>query len=84
MTQPSQPSVDVTAAKAVVAGIGATITALLGALTVVSVAVNDGQLDGGEIGGLITTAITLITTVYGVWKVPNQPVRNNTSFVSGR
>lgn len=70
--QPSEPAVPVTAAKTVVASIGATLAALTTALTVVSLAVNDGQLDGGEVGGLLTAAFILVTTVYGVWRVPNE------------
>ena len=69
----TQPVVEVTAAKTVVASVGATLTAFQVALTVVSLAFNDGQLDGGEIGGLVTSGITLVMTVYGVWKVRNQP-----------
>lgn len=67
----STPVVDVTAAKAWVAGVGSTLAALQGALTVVSLAANDGQFDGGEIGGLVTTAITLVLTVWRVWATPN-------------
>lgn len=76
MTSPvdtSQPVVKVTAAKSVVAGIGATLTAFTTSLTVASLAVNDGQLDGGEIGGLVTAGLVLVSTVYGVWKVRNHP-----------
>lgn len=77
MTSPiktPEPIVEVTAAKAWVAAVGATLVALQGAVTVVSLAANDGQFDGGEIGGLVTTAITLVLTVWRVWATPNKPV----------
>lgn len=77
MTAPvngSQPSVDVTAAKAWVAGVGATLAAIQGAFTVVSLAANDGQFDTGEIAGLASTAVTLVLTVWRVWATPNRPV----------
>lgn len=74
------PTVPVTtAAKAWVAGIGSTLTAIQTALAVAMLVASDGQLDGGEIGTLVTAGITMVATVYGVWKTTNQPVRSNLS-----
>lgn len=61
-----------TAAKARAAAIGATLTALATAWAVVSVALNDGKIQGGEVSLLVTTAVTLVGTIYAVWKTPNQ------------
>jgi hypothetical protein len=58
-------------AKAVVAGIGATLTALMTMWATVSVAAQDDAFDAGEIGTLTTAAITLALTVWAVWRVPN-------------
>jgi hypothetical protein len=58
-------------AKAVVAGIGATLTALMTMWATVSVAAQDDAFDVGEIGTLTTAAITLALTVWAVWRVPN-------------
>lgn len=61
-----------TSAKAITAAIGATLTALLTALATVTVAVGDDAIDAGEIISLTTAAATLATTVYAVWKIPNE------------
>lgn len=63
----------VTAAKARAAAIGATLTALAAAWAVASVALNDGKIQGGEVATLLTTAVTLVGTVYAVWRTPNTP-----------
>jgi hypothetical protein len=68
------PAVPVTAAKAYVAAIGATLTALTTALGVVSVAVGNDAVDASEMGAIVTAVVTLCATVWGVWRVPNQPV----------
>lgn len=59
--------------KALVAGFGATLTALTTALATVSLAVGDDVVDAQEYGALTTAAVVLVTTVYGVWRVPNPP-----------
>jgi len=59
-------------AKAVVAGIGATLTALMTMWATVSVAAQDDAFDVGEIGTLTTAAVTLVLTVWAVWRVPNE------------
>lgn len=67
------PIVRTTAAKAWVSAIGTTLSALTTALTAVAIAVGDDAIDANEIGGLVVSTITLVSTVYGVWKVKNQP-----------
>jgi len=59
-------------AKAVVAGIGGTLTALTVMWATLSVAAQDDVFDAGEIGTLVTAAVTLVTTVWAVWRVPNE------------
>lgn len=71
MTVPSVPVTEPT--KAVVAAVGGTLTALMSALAAVQVATADGALDLTEWGSLVVAAGTLVTTVYGVWKVTNKP-----------
>jgi len=63
-----------TKAKAWVAGIGSTLTAIVVAIGVLSGALQDNKIDGGEIATLISTAVTLVGTVYSVWRVPNKVV----------
>jgi hypothetical protein len=53
-------------AKAVVAAIGTVVTALSAALA-------DEVLNNNEIGGLVSTVVLAGITVYGVWKVRNEP-----------
>ena len=65
----------VSKAKMWVAAIGSTLTALLVFLTPLGGALEDGKLDGGEVAGLVVTFISLVGTVYGVWRVRNKPVQ---------
>lgn len=65
--------------KAIIAGVGTTLTALTTMWATVSVAASDDAFDAGEIGTLTTAFITLAMTVYTVWKVPNQPVESDES-----
>lgn len=58
-----------------VAAVGATLTALMTAWSVAAVALNDGKIQGGEVSTLVTAALALAGTVYGVWRVPNTPVK---------
>ncbi len=60
--------------KAVISGVGTTLTALATAWAAVQVATADGALDVGEYGPLATAVATCVATVYAVWRVPNQPV----------
>ena len=62
-----------TAAKAWVAGIGATLTALLVAIGPLQTALADDTLDLGEATNLAGVLVTLIGTVYGVWRTENKP-----------
>jgi len=58
-------------AKAVIAGIGTTLTALTVMWATVSVAAQDDAFDVGEIGTLTSAAVTLALTIWAVWRVPN-------------
>lgn len=62
-------------AKAVAAGIGSTLTAILVTLTVVQTVLDDGKLDAGEYSTLFGAAVTLIGTVYAVWRTENKVLR---------
>jgi len=62
-------------AKAVAAGVGSTLTALMVALTAVQLVLGDGKVDVGEYTTLFGTAVTLVGTVYAVWKVENKVLR---------
>jgi fatty acid/phospholipid biosynthesis enzyme len=59
-------------AKTVAAAIGSTLTALSVALTVVQLALGDGNIDAGEVGTLASAAVTLVGTVYAVWRTENK------------
>lgn len=63
-----------TNAKAWVAAFGATLTALTTALAAVSLALSDDTVDLAEVAGLVTAALTLGATIYGVWRTPNRVV----------
>ena len=58
-------------AKAVVAAIGSTITALMTALATVSLVLDDDAVDVTEIGTLTTAVVALGLTIWAVWRVPN-------------
>ena len=63
-----------TKAKMWAAAIGTTCTAIATALTAVQLVLGDGKIEVGEITTLATTALTLIGTVYAVWKTPNKSI----------
>lgn len=63
-----------TAVKAKVAAVGATLTAFLVALGPLQDALADGKLDLQEATTLGGVAVTLVGTVYAVWRAPNKPV----------
>lgn len=63
-----------TNAKAIAAGVGATLTALITALGPLQTALDDGHIDVGEGTTLAGVAVTLVVTVYAVWRTPNKPV----------
>lgn len=60
-------------AKAVVAAVGATLTAVTSAWATVTVAMSDDAIDVAEVGSLVTLALSLAGTVWGVWKTRNAP-----------
>jgi hypothetical protein len=64
-------------AKAIAAGIGSTLTAILVALAVVQTVVDDGRLDVGEYSTLFGAAVTLVGTVYAVWRTENKIIRED-------
>lgn len=68
----TQPKV--TSAKAVVAAIGATATAIATAAATAQVVLADGKLDFSEYGTIATAVALLVGTVYGVWKTQNKPL----------
>lgn len=67
--------VKTTAAKAYVAAVGVTLNALTTALAVVSVAVGDDAIDVSEVGAIVTALLTMVGTVWSVWRTPNEPVQ---------
>jgi hypothetical protein len=64
-----------TAVKAWVAALGATLTALTAAVATAQVVLADGKLDFSEYGTIAVAAATLIGTIYGVWRAPNKVKR---------
>jgi hypothetical protein len=68
------PGVPVKGTKAVVAALGATLTALLAFLSAVAVYAEDDRIDLGEVAPIVGLVLSLCGTVYGVWKVTNEPV----------
>lgn len=59
-------------AKAVAAGVGSTLTALMVALTTVQLVLGDGKVDVGEYSTLFGAAVSLAGTVYAVWRTENK------------
>lgn len=70
-------------AKAVVAAIGGTLTALTTAVATATVVLDDDAVDLAEVTTITTAVVTLISTVYGVWKTVNRPVSAGQSDVNG-
>jgi hypothetical protein len=68
------PGVPVKGTKAVVAAIGGTCTALLAWTSAVAVYAEDDRIDLGEVAPIVGLTISLVGTVYGVWKITNKPV----------
>lgn len=62
---------DFTPHKAVISGIGTTLTAAATAWAAVEVATVDGALSVAEYGPLATAVATAAATIYAVWRVPN-------------
>lgn len=63
---------EMTSAKTVVAAIGATLTGLTTALATVQLVLSDDAVDLAEYGTLVTAGVTLLATIYGVWRTPNK------------
>jgi hypothetical protein len=74
-------TVKTTAAKAWVAAVGGTLTALTTAVATATVVLDDDAVDFTEVGTIATGVATLIGTVYGVWKTVNRPVSAGQSDV---
>ncbi len=74
------PSVPVKGTKALVAALGATLTALMAWLSAVAVYAEDDRIDLGEVAPILGLTLSLIGTVYGVWKVTNKPVTDPNSL----
>lgn len=73
-----------TKAKMYVAAVGTTLTAVTTALAVVSVAIGDDAVSIEEISGITTALLTMGLTVWGVWRVPNQPIPEPTQSSARR
>ncbi len=71
-------------AKAVVAAIGTTLTALTTAAATASVVLDDDKIDLTEVSAITTAVVALVGTVYGVWKTVNRPVSAAQSGVNTR
>lgn len=69
MTQPTM-----TKAKAWVAALGTSLTAAATALATVQLVLSDDAVDLTEYSTLLTAAVTLAATVYGVWRTPNKVI----------
>lgn len=63
-----------TTAKTKAAAVGATLTAILVALGPLQSALADDRLDLGEATTLGGVLVTLVGTVYAVWRTQNKPV----------
>jgi hypothetical protein len=73
MTIPTLPVTKPT--KAIVAGIGSTITALATMWATLSLVAEDNGIDFGEVGIAATAVLTCVATIRAVWRVPNEVKR---------
>lgn len=74
-----------TKAKMWVAAVGNTLTAVQVAIAVLAGVLSDDTVGVDEVSPLITAAVTLGVTVWGVWRITNEPVPDvNTPTVRGR
>lgn len=60
-----------TNAKAWVAAVGATLTAVTTAWASVTTTFSDNVIDVAEVGSTASAVTALVATVYGVWRVEN-------------
>ncbi len=63
-----------TAAKTIAAAIGATATAITTAVATAQLVLADGKLDLTEYGTVTVALLTLVTSIYAVWRTPNHVV----------
>jgi hypothetical protein len=75
MTIPTLPVTKPT--KAIVAGIGSTITAITTMWATLSLVAEDNGIDAGEIGIGATAVLTCIATIRAVWQVRNEVKREH-------
>jgi len=59
--------------KAIVAGIGSTITALATMWATVSIATESNGIDIGEVGVITTAVLACVGTIRAVWLATNEP-----------
>lgn len=59
-------------AKAWVAAVGATLTAVTASWASVTTTFSDNVVDAAEVGTILTAALSLVGTVIAVWRVPNE------------
>ena len=67
-------SLELKPTKAIVAGVGATLTALSTLWATVSVAYESNGIDVGEVGVITTAVLVCAGTIRAVWLVTNKPV----------
>lgn len=63
-----------TPTKAIVAGVGTTLTALATMWATISVVDESNGIDIGEAGTIFTAVLVCIATIRAVWQVTNKPV----------
>lgn len=59
--------------KAIVAGIGSTLTAIMTMWATISVAYEDNGIDIGEWGTILSAVLACAGTIRAVWLVTNKP-----------
>lgn len=75
MSTPTYIPIKTTAAKAYVAAVGSTLTALTTAVATASLVLDDDAVDLTEVSTIATAVVTLVATVYGVWWTTNKPTQ---------
>lgn len=71
MTGPGFPVTKPT--KAIIAGVGATLTALATLWATVSVVTESNGIDIGEVGTMATAVLLCVGTIRAVWQTKNLP-----------
>lgn len=59
--------------KAIVAGVGSTLTALTTLWATLSVAYESNGIDVGEYGTILTAVLVCVATIRAVWATTNEP-----------